>query len=190
VFQVHGQISAKRIASQLYTTLHFSQILPQKSFRDKSRKFAKNCPLRKTWRTGLGLAPMAGSRENKAENPKGQNGLKKAFCVPEFDKPTTRQENHGAMGMTGLNNFSTDGMGCAAVQRENLLLTPTQLSKRWGFSKHTILKLNREGTLPSIEFNSRTIRFPLLDIVAIERSILRSPLPMLKAVRKGANHNA
>ncbi len=52
------------------------------------------------------------------------------------------------------------------------LISRDQLAKRWGVSKETIKRREREGLLTPLRFNQRLLRYRMEDIVEIERSLL------------------
>jgi hypothetical protein len=66
---------------------------------------------------------------------------------------------------------------------ENTMLSADQLARRWGLCRQTILKINRDALLPSVTFGSQTIRFPLGKIQEIEREIVGSNFPIMRAIR-------
>ncbi|MEZ5326942.1 MAG: hypothetical protein R3F19_17980 [Verrucomicrobiales bacterium] len=51
-------------------------------------------------------------------------------------------------------------------------LSRTQLAERWGVSKETIKRREREGLLSPIRFNQRLLRYRLEDVLAVETSLL------------------
>lgn len=51
------------------------------------------------------------------------------------------------------------------------LISRDQLAKRWGVSKETIKRREREGLLTPLRFNQRLLRYRLDDIIAIEQSL-------------------
>ena len=51
-------------------------------------------------------------------------------------------------------------------------LSRTELATRWGVSKETIKRREREGLLTPIRFNQRLLRYRLEDVIEIERTLL------------------
>lgn len=52
------------------------------------------------------------------------------------------------------------------------LISRDQLAKRWGVSKETIKRREREGLLNPVRFNQRLLRYRMEDIVEVEKSLL------------------
>ena len=76
-----------------------------------------------------------------------------------------------------MNAFETTNQAPESTQSANSdrrgdLLSRSQLASRWGVSKETIKRREREGLLTPIRFNQRLLRYRLEDIVTIERSLL------------------
>jgi hypothetical protein len=67
---------------------------------------------------------------------------------------------------------------------ENFFLTSRQLARRWGLCRQTILKVSRECQLPSVTFGGQTVRYPLEQIREIERKIIGSKFPIMRAIRE------
>ncbi len=57
-------------------------------------------------------------------------------------------------------------------KKQSALISRDQLAQRWGVSKETIKRREREGLLNPIRFNQRLLRYRMEDIVAIEQSLL------------------
>lgn len=51
-------------------------------------------------------------------------------------------------------------------------LSRYELAMRWGVSKETIKRREREGLLTPIRFNQRLLRYRLEDVIEVERSLL------------------
>ncbi|MDR2577177.1 MAG: hypothetical protein LBC42_04015 [Puniceicoccales bacterium] len=66
-------------------------------------------------------------------------------------------------------------------------LTARQLAKRWGLCKQTILKISKEYQLPSVTFGNQIIRFPIGMIQEIERKIIGSKFPIMRAIREACS---
>ncbi len=52
------------------------------------------------------------------------------------------------------------------------LISRDQLAKRWGVSKETIKRREREGLLNPVRFNQRLLRYRMEDIIEVEKSLL------------------
>jgi hypothetical protein len=58
------------------------------------------------------------------------------------------------------------------------MLTRKQVAKRWGCSTETVKRRGRDGTLRSLHFNGRNVRYRLEDVEKVEReaeSLTRGP---------------
>lgn len=51
------------------------------------------------------------------------------------------------------------------------MLSRAQLARRWGVSKETIKRRERDGILHPIRFNQRLLRYRIEDILALEESL-------------------
>ncbi|MEZ5325926.1 MAG: MerR family transcriptional regulator [Verrucomicrobiales bacterium] len=71
-----------------------------------------------------------------------------------------------------MNSNKNNNHGNPTLQNRGSLLSRNQLAKRWGVSKETIKRREREGLLTPIRFNQRLLRYRLDDIVALEQSLL------------------
>ena len=54
------------------------------------------------------------------------------------------------------------------------LLSREQLARRWGCCIETIKRRERAGSLPSVRFNSRVVRYRLVDIERLEQQATTS----------------
>jgi hypothetical protein len=55
-----------------------------------------------------------------------------------------------------------------------ILLSREQLARRWGCCIETIKRRERAGSLPSVRFNSRVVRYRLVDIERLEQQATTS----------------
>ena len=55
--------------------------------------------------------------------------------------------------------------------KQDRLISRAQLAQRWGVSKETIKRRERDGLLSPIRFNQRLLRYRLEDILAVEQSL-------------------
>lgn len=56
-------------------------------------------------------------------------------------------------------------------ENEDQMLSRFELAKRWGVSKETIKRRERDGLIHPIRLSSRLIRYRLVDILTIEEAL-------------------
>ncbi|MGK0190594.1 MAG: DNA-binding XRE family transcriptional regulator [Verrucomicrobiales bacterium] len=56
--------------------------------------------------------------------------------------------------------------------RRKQLISRAQLARRWGVSKETIKRREREGLVTPVRFNQRLLRYRIEDVWAVEQSLL------------------
>jgi len=61
--------------------------------------------------------------------------------------------------------------GVYSMPSKDRLISRDQLARRWGVSKETIKRREREGLLTPLRFNQRLLRYRLEDILVIEQSL-------------------
>ena len=59
----------------------------------------------------------------------------------------------------------------SATTTEEKMLSRADLAERWGVSKETIKRRERDGLLTPLRFNQRLLRYRLSEIEAIEASL-------------------